>query len=710
MKRQVLKGTTSLRLKIFIADSSSTTGAGLTGLVYNSASLVWYYHRDDSGDAGGTSVTLATATRGTYTSGGFKEIDATNMPGWYEIGVPNAAVASGSNVLIMHLKGATNMAPLPIELELVSYDPNSATSLGLSNLDAAITSRLAPTTAGRTLDVSSGGEAGIDWANVGSPSTTVSLSGTTVGVSTTLTNAPSDSSGTTTLLSRLTATRAGYLDNLSDGAVALASGVIVTTNNDKTGYALSGSGVSAVQSGLATSTEVTAIQNNTRVVRSVPSVIERPDSGTQTYRIELFLYDAVGNMEAPDSAPTIALVDQGGTDLSSRLDSTTMTLVSTGKYRAIYTASNTDDLEQLKWEFSVVEGGATRVYGNDSVIVDTTAVDFTSTDRTKLTTLYDDWLNGGRLDLILDARSSQTSVDSLPSDVWNFNGVIGANSIGGRLEDCVAEVETLYMDWVNGGRLDLILDSINTGIGYLPSVTAGQSGGLLINGSNTGNLTVTGKWTVTDGVEFLTSTTNRDGFICQGNGTGNGVFFKSGTGSVACGLRTQSYATDGHGLGAYANGGGNGFYGWGGTTTGQGMKVQGGATSGKAFEAISVSGDSVSIQSISTGHGLKITAQGTSKNAVELTPGSGGTGINGTLYGLLTSSMQAIADTFLGRRISGGASTGRTVGQALATIRNKVSISGTTLTVYDVDDTTPLYTATITSSSTAEPITGIDPE
>jgi hypothetical protein len=212
-----------------------------------------------------------------------------------------------------------------------------------------------------------------------------------------------DTSGTTTLLGRLTNTRAGYLDNLSAGAVALASGVIVTTNNDKTGYALSGGGVSAVQSGLATSSEVTSIQNNTRVVRSVPSVIERPDSGTQTYRIEMFLYDEVGNMEAPDSAPTIALVDQGGTDLSARLDSTTMTLVATGKYRAIYTASSTDDLEQLKWEFSVVEGGATRVYGNDSVIVDTTAVDFSSADRTKLTTLYDDWANDGRLDLLLDS-------------------------------------------------------------------------------------------------------------------------------------------------------------------------------------------------------------------------------------------------------------------------------------------------------------------
>lgn len=42
------------------------------------------------------------------------------------------------------------------------------------------TSSLKPTTAGRTLDVSSGGEAGLDWANVGNPTTSVNLSGTTV--------------------------------------------------------------------------------------------------------------------------------------------------------------------------------------------------------------------------------------------------------------------------------------------------------------------------------------------------------------------------------------------------------------------------------------------------------------------------------------------------------------------------------------------------
>lgn len=55
---------------------------------------------------------------------------------------------------------------------------------------------LVPTVAGRTLDVSAGGEAGLDWANIGSPTTTVGLTNTTVGIVTlvntvtTLTNLP----------------------------------------------------------------------------------------------------------------------------------------------------------------------------------------------------------------------------------------------------------------------------------------------------------------------------------------------------------------------------------------------------------------------------------------------------------------------------------------------------------------------------------------
>jgi hypothetical protein len=125
-KLEKVAGATSEIWQIFIADSSSTTGAGLTGLVFNTASLTAYYHRDT--DTTATAITLATMTVGTFTSSGFKEIDATNMPGWYQFCPPNAAIASGAKSCAFHLKGATNMAPLPIEVQLTAVNPDSATA------------------------------------------------------------------------------------------------------------------------------------------------------------------------------------------------------------------------------------------------------------------------------------------------------------------------------------------------------------------------------------------------------------------------------------------------------------------------------------------------------------------------------------------------------------------------------------------------------
>lgn len=116
MKQQITKGSTSVMLDVFIQDSSSTTGAGLTGLVYNTGSLTAYYHRNTANAA--VAITLATATLGTFTSSGFIVVDGTNMPGWYQIGVPNAALITGADSVTIHLKGASNMAPLPIEIQL----------------------------------------------------------------------------------------------------------------------------------------------------------------------------------------------------------------------------------------------------------------------------------------------------------------------------------------------------------------------------------------------------------------------------------------------------------------------------------------------------------------------------------------------------------------------------------------------------------------
>jgi len=136
-KVSIVKGTTSYLARIFVQDSSSTTGAGLTGLAYNSSGLVCYRARDDDGNAGGTAISLASATKGTWTSGGFVEKDATNMPGVYEFGIPNAALASGSKSVLILFKGATNMAPCPLEIELTAWDNQDAVRGGLTALPNA---------------------------------------------------------------------------------------------------------------------------------------------------------------------------------------------------------------------------------------------------------------------------------------------------------------------------------------------------------------------------------------------------------------------------------------------------------------------------------------------------------------------------------------------------------------------------------------------
>jgi hypothetical protein len=126
---KIKRGTTSKRRLIFIADSSSTTGAGLPNLVFNSAGLVAYYYASDL--ANDVQITLVTATLGTYTSGGLVAVDNTNMPGWYEFGIPDASLDGGTEAVIQ-LRGAANMVPVNIYIEIDSVDYQSATNFGLS--------------------------------------------------------------------------------------------------------------------------------------------------------------------------------------------------------------------------------------------------------------------------------------------------------------------------------------------------------------------------------------------------------------------------------------------------------------------------------------------------------------------------------------------------------------------------------------------------
>lgn len=139
-----------------------------TSVAYNAAGmdLVWNF----TTTAGVTTQTAVTPT----TSGNY---DWTNLgDGMYAIEMPASGGASINN----DTEGVgwfTGIATgvLPWRGPTIGF---RAAALNNSLIDAGTTGLLAPTTAARTLDVTATGEAGIDWSNIGAPTTTVNLSGT----------------------------------------------------------------------------------------------------------------------------------------------------------------------------------------------------------------------------------------------------------------------------------------------------------------------------------------------------------------------------------------------------------------------------------------------------------------------------------------------------------------------------------------------------
>ena len=152
-------------------------------------------------------------------------------------------------------------------------------------------SALRPTTAGRTFDVSATGEGGVDWANVGSPTTAVNLSATNIDVDQVVASVSGAVGSVTGAVGSVTGNVGGNVTgtvgsvvgavgsvtgnvggnvtgsvgsvvgavgsvtgavgsvtgnvggNVVGSVASVTAGVTVTTNNDKTGYRLSATGV-----------------------------------------------------------------------------------------------------------------------------------------------------------------------------------------------------------------------------------------------------------------------------------------------------------------------------------------------------------------------------------------------------------------------------------------------------------------------------------
>jgi hypothetical protein len=160
--------TASQKIRFFISKTSDPTD-GETGLVLADFTIDWadvgatFANIDSDGGGPGSTIT---------------EIGS----GWYEYTIAVTSRVNNAGVILWKFTGD---AGIPAHVR--SFVGAGAASGRLATSVEAYASGqapLQPTVAGRTLDVSAGGEAGVDWANVGSPTTTLNLSGTSVKTAT----------------------------------------------------------------------------------------------------------------------------------------------------------------------------------------------------------------------------------------------------------------------------------------------------------------------------------------------------------------------------------------------------------------------------------------------------------------------------------------------------------------------------------------------
>jgi len=141
------RGQGSITFTVKILDSSATTGAGLTGLTFESAGLIIAARADNEETT--TTYTQAAghiqtiAKLGEYAAPDadncrFKQLDSTNHPGVYEIQLADARFAvTSAKSLLVSISGATNCAETDCVIPLRDVDLYDSVRAGLTALPAA---------------------------------------------------------------------------------------------------------------------------------------------------------------------------------------------------------------------------------------------------------------------------------------------------------------------------------------------------------------------------------------------------------------------------------------------------------------------------------------------------------------------------------------------------------------------------------------------
>ncbi len=280
-------GQGSIVLRMKVLDSSSSTGAGLTGVASNAAGMIISTIADVESTPtlyGATAsvetiTTLGTFSAPTATRCRWREVDSTNHKGVYELQLADArfAVSNAKSVLVS-VAGATNMAQADFVVQLQSDDPFVAkpANFAVTSIDAS----------GR-VDIGKIVGAAVD--------TTLPQIGTR------LVNIGASAVDTT-------ASQLGVRVNNAAGVAwasgAITSGVFAAGAIDSAAY--STTGIARIQAGLATPTNITAgtITTVTNVTNVSAGGISSASIASSAVDSSAFTASAITRIQAGLATPT----------------------------------------------------------------------------------------------------------------------------------------------------------------------------------------------------------------------------------------------------------------------------------------------------------------------------------------------------------------------------------------------------------------------
>ena len=221
ISRQV--GTVNEILNIYIQDATVSTGAGLANVSSTNVTFAWCRNNQVAASSGTCST--STGALGLYFVPTLTQTLSTNMLGWYQFCVPDGVFASGTSAAL-HLYGAPNMAPVPIEIELTKTNNQqytSSTIFSSTNVFAAVNAPVGVSTI--TVGVNASTVSGLAGVSTVTDKAGYGVSSLSIGV---------NASTVSGLVGVSTVTdKAGY------GVSSLSVGVNASTVTDKAGYSVS---------------------------------------------------------------------------------------------------------------------------------------------------------------------------------------------------------------------------------------------------------------------------------------------------------------------------------------------------------------------------------------------------------------------------------------------------------------------------------------